>query len=71
MMSAGDIIQALEREARLAGHDPYRAETLVREVAYCAFQSSAPLSNDGMSLFITLGGGRKAVGKEFAARPGW
>ncbi len=52
MISADVIIQALEREAHRAGHDNYRAETLGREGAYCAFRPGAPLSNEGMSLYI-------------------
>jgi len=52
MISADDIIQALEREAHRAGHDNYSDDTLARERAYCAFRPSAPLSNQGMSLSI-------------------
>jgi hypothetical protein len=71
MVNADDIIQALEREAHIAGHHPYKAETLAREAAYCAVRPSAPLSSDGMSLYIALGGGRTAARKELVARPGW
>jgi len=71
MISADDIIEALEREARRAGHDPYRAETLAREAAYCAFRPSAPLSKEGMNLYIALGGGRKMARKEVVASSGW
>jgi len=71
LVSADEIIQALEREARRAGHGPYKAETLAREAAYCASLRSAPLSSDGMSLYIAIGGGRASARKELVALPGW
>ena len=71
MVKGNDILQVLEREARAAGYHPYRAESLARDAAYCAVHPSAPLSSDGMRLFIVLGGGRVRPRKELVACPGW
>jgi len=71
MLNADDVVKALEREARGAGYHPYKAESLAREAAYCAAHPGAPLSVDGMRLFVALGGGRVRPRKELVACPGW